>query len=213
MSLRLNDALLAWDVGDAYQHLRIRPADRTYLAFRTLGRVFVPITMPFGLPVAQRTWTMVCRPLVQELRQLGFRIIAYVDNFGGAPPAPAGVPATRAQAVAAFHLVAALLARLGLYLHPQKSTRDGPTEMPLVRHAIATRAGIFRLPAARVAKTAALAACLTHYAASHERWVRFKTLRRFCGTAVSTTLSVPSARPPGQRPTVSPSADRRRSPG
>jgi len=194
MSLRPNDALLSWDIRDAYHHLRIRPADRTYLAFRTLGRVFVPITMPFGLRVAPRTWTKVCRPLVQELRRLGFRIIAYVDDFGGAPPAPAGVPATRAQAVAAFDLVAKLLARLGLYLHPRKGTRDGPTEMQLLGHVIDTRAGIFRLPTERVSKTAALAAGLARYATSHERWVSFKALRRFCGTAVSTTLSVPAAR-------------------
>lgn len=193
-SLRPGDALLSWDIRDAYHHLTIRPADRTYLAFRTLGRVFIPVTMPFGLRVAPRTWTKVCRPVVAELRRQGFRIIAYVDDFGGAPPAPPGVPATKGQAIAAFHFVAALLKRLGLLLHPAKGTWDGPQVMQLLGHLVNTRAGIYQLPPERVAKTTALAVALSRYASSHQRWVGFKTLRRFCGTAVSTTLSVPDAR-------------------
>lgn len=102
--LRPGDALLFWDIRDAYHHLTIHPADRTYLAFRTLGRVFVPVTMPFGLRIAPRTWTKVCHPVVGALRALGFRIIAYVDDFGGAPPAPPGGAATPEQAAAAFLL-------------------------------------------------------------------------------------------------------------
>lgn len=192
--LRPGDALLSWDIRDAYHHLTIRPADRTYLAFRTLGRVFVPVTMPFGLRVAPRTWTKVCRPVVGALRTLGFRIIAYVDDFGGAPPAPPGVAATPEQAAAAFLLVAALLARLGLLLHPVKGTRDGPTSMQLLGHTVDTAAGLFLLPKERVDKVVALARALSRHAAAHERWVNFKALRRFCGTAVSTTLSVPPAR-------------------
>jgi len=193
-TLRPGDALLSWDIRDAYHHLTVRPTDRTYLAFRTLGRVFVPVTMPFGLRVAPRTWTKVCRPVVAELRRLGFRIIAYVDDFGGAPPASPGAPATKAEAVAGFSLVAELLHRLGLYLHPFKGTRDGPQVMQLLGHLIDTRAGIYLLPPERVVKTVALAQSLVRYAAGHERWVGFKALRRFCGTAVSTTLSVPDAR-------------------
>lgn len=54
---RPGHALLSWDIQDAYHHLNIRPADRTYHAFRTLGRIFVPVTMPFGLRVAPQTWT------------------------------------------------------------------------------------------------------------------------------------------------------------
>lgn len=194
LTLRPGDALLSWDIRDAYHHLTIRPCDRTYLAFRTLGRVFVPVTMPFGLRVAPRTWTKVCRPVVGALRELGFRIIAYVDDFGGAPPAPPGVPATPEQAAAGFLLVAALLGCLGLLLHPVKGTRDGPTSMQLLGHTVDTAAGLFLLPDARVDKTVGLGRALLHHALAHQRWVSFRALRRFCGTAVSSTLSVPTAR-------------------
>lgn len=93
-SLRPGDALLSWDIKDAYHHLTIREADRTYLAFSCLGRFFKPVSMPFGLAPACLTWTKVMRPVVQHLREEGFRILAYVDDFGGAPAALPGQPAT-----------------------------------------------------------------------------------------------------------------------
>eukprot|EP00170_Pyropia_yezoensis_P009770 contig_43816_g9808 len=40
--------------------------------------------MPFGLAPAPMTWTKVMRPVVEHLREMGFRIIPYVDDFGGA---------------------------------------------------------------------------------------------------------------------------------
>jgi len=93
-SLRQNDALLTWDVQDAYHHLMLQPDDRKYLAVRCLGRFCVPITMPFRLAPAPLTWTKVMRPVVQHLRAAGFSILPYMDDFGGAPPAEPGQAAT-----------------------------------------------------------------------------------------------------------------------
>ena len=192
--LRPGDALLQWDVKDAYHHLTLRPPDHKYLAFRTLGRTFIPITMPFGLRVAPLTWTKVMRPVVQHLRALGFRMIAYVDDFGGAPPAEPGAPASAPQATAAYSLVEALFRRLGLRLHPTKGIRHGRTSIRLLGHILDTAQAEFRLPADRVDKLVAMAVALSRAASSHRRWVNFPALRRFCGTAVSTSLSVPAAR-------------------
>ena len=192
--LRPDDALLSWDIQDAYHHLVVRPEDRTFLAFRACGRVFVPVTMPFGARVAPRIWTKVCRPLVEWLRARGFRIIAYVDDFGGAPPAAGDAPATATEARAAWRQVHQLLQRLGLRMHPVKGVKDGPSSMQLLGHVVDTRAGMFFLPDSRVQKIVAMATGLARYAAAHQRWVSFTLLRRFCGTAVSASLSVPSAR-------------------
>lgn len=193
-SLRPNDALLTWDVKDAYHHLTLREEDRTFLAFRCLGRFFKPITMPFGLAPAPLTWTKVMRPVVQHLREKGFRMMAYVDDFGGAPPAPPGLPATQAQAIAAYKMVDNLFGTLGLKMHPVKGTRDGPTQVRLLGHLVDTRLARFLLPDDRVDKLTAMAVGLTRHATAHRRWVSFRVLRQFCGTAVSTTLSVPTAR-------------------
>jgi len=192
--LRPGDALLQWDVKDAYHHLKLRLDDRRYLAFRTLGRIFVPVSMPFGLRVAPLTWTKVIRPVVQHLRGLGCRMIAYVDDFGGAPPAEPGEPATAAQAAAAYTMIESLFQRLGLRLHPTKGVRHGPTAIPLLGHVVDTVQAEFRLPEDRVDKLVVMAVALSRSASANRRWVNFPALRRFCGTAVSTTLSVPAAR-------------------
>lgn len=193
-SLRPHDALLTWDVKDAYHHLLLRKEDRKYLAFRCLGRYFVPITMPFGLAPAPMTWTKVMRPVVQHLREMGFRIIPYVDDFGGAPPAMPGEPATTQQAVDAYQYVDRLFGELGLRMHPTKGTKDGPTCVRLLGHLVDTKLARFLLPPDRVDKIVSLAVSLSRRASDNRRWVNFATLRRFCGTAVSTTLSVPRAR-------------------
>lgn len=192
--LHPGDALLSWDIQDAYHHLVVRPADRTYLAFRACGRVFLPITMPLGARLAPRIWTKFCRPQVEWLRARGFRVITYVDDFGGAPPATGDDLAMQAEAVAGWQLVHELLQRLGLRIHPVKGVQDSQTAMQLLGHVIDTRAGMFFLPRARVTKVVGLAVGLARYAAAHHRWVPFFSLRRFCGTAVSGSLSVPSAR-------------------
>lgn len=112
--------MLSWDISDAFFHLEIRPADRKYLCFTVLGRVFEPAVMPFGLRLAPYYWTKVRRPVVAELRRLGFRIVAYVDDFGRGPPSAPDHAATKEDTLAGGDVVRNLLASLGLSLHPRK---------------------------------------------------------------------------------------------
>jgi len=150
--------------------------------------------MPFGLSSAPLTWTKVMRPVVQHLREQDFRIMAYVDDFGGAPPAAAGLSERRAQAVAAYRIVELLFDELGLMMHLLKSVRDGPTQVRLLGHLVDNRVGRFLLPADRAYKLVGQALALSRHAMGYRRWVNFAALRRACGTAVSTTRSVPTDR-------------------
>ena len=192
--LRPDDSLLVWDIKDAYHHLLLREVDQRYLAFTTLGRVFIPITMPFGMSLAPYMWTKVIRVLVQFLRSQGFRIISYVDDFGGATPAMPGEPATVADAARGYKLVQVVFRALGLWFHPDKGAHDGSTAAQLLGHIVDTTAKVYRLPLARAERIETLARGLLRFSSSHHRWVRFSALRVFCGTAVSTTLSVVPAR-------------------
>lgn len=160
-SLSPDDNLISWDIADAFHHLGIRPQDQTYLAFTICGRYFVPVTMPFGLALAPYTWTKVCRPVVARLRELGFALTAYVDDFGGRPPVPVpGRPATRLDAARGWQQARELLASLGLKVHERKGEREGTTELPLLGHVVDTGRGVFRLQPKRVEKIKLMASAL-----------------------------------------------------
>jgi len=192
--LRPGDELIKWDVRDAYHHLLLRAEDRKFFAFQVLGRTFQSLTMPFGLRVAPFLWTKVCRPVVQRLRALGFRVIVYVDDFGGAPPSRRRRPASKADAVRGSAQVQHLFALLGLQLHPTKGRWDGTMALPLLGHVVDTRRQLFLLTPERTTKVKAMAGKLLAERARHRRWTRHSLLRSFCGAAVSTLLSVPNAR-------------------
>eukprot|EP00168_Porphyra_purpurea_P009750 TRINITY_DN2391_c0_g2_i3.p1 TRINITY_DN2391_c0_g2~~TRINITY_DN2391_c0_g2_i3.p1 ORF type:complete len:301 (+),score=46.96 TRINITY_DN2391_c0_g2_i3:383-1285(+) len=121
-------------------------------------------------------------------------MIAYVDDFWSAPPAAPGEPATAAQAAAAYSWVKTLFYRLGLRLHPTRGVRQGLTAIRLLGHVLDQVQAEFRLPEDCVNKLVVMAVALSRAAASQRHWVNFPALRRFCGTAVLTTLLMPAAR-------------------
>lgn len=188
------DALQVWNVADAYHHLLILPSNYTYLAFSVGNRIIVPFTMPFGLRATSHTWTKVCRPVLQRLRQIGFRTIAYVDEFGGATPEIRGRPASTTQVVDAFARVRHLFQRLRLRVRPNKGVRHGPTSVRLLGHMGDTERRLFLLPPDRALALQRTALAFGRWAAIHRRHVEVSALRSFLGSAVSTTLIVPKAR-------------------
>lgn len=192
--LREGDQLISSDVKDAYHHVQLRKADQTYFAFRCMGRVFKCLTMPFGLKVAPFVWTKLCRPVVQALRREGFRVVAYVDEFGGGVPTRQQGGATKKEAAAAGIRVQRLFQSLGLYLHPSEGEWSGTTCLPLLGFLVDTERRLFFLRPDRTTKVMGMAGGLLAGAKTHRRWVRHSALRSFCGTAVSTNLAVPEAR-------------------
>jgi hypothetical protein len=83
--LRPNDALIKADIRDAYYHLRLRASDQDKLLFRIAGRFIRPLALNCGLSAAPLLFTKFLRPVIQELRRLGHRIISYLDDIPGAP--------------------------------------------------------------------------------------------------------------------------------
>lgn len=189
------DHLISWDIRKAYHHILLAEKDRPYFCFQCMGRVFMSLTMPFGLKTAPFIWTKVCRPVVQRLRAMDFRVIAYVDDFGGGPPTRhPSQAATKAEAAAGSRKVRDLFYRLGLHVHPDKGVAAGTTCLPLLGFHLDTVRRLIVVSPDRVRKVMGMAARLARHAAKHRRWVPFATLRSFAGTAVSTTLAVPAAR-------------------
>lgn len=143
--LRAGDQLMSWDVKDAYHHVPLRVEDRVYFGFQCSGRVFLCNTMPFGLKVAPFLWTKICRPVVEALRREGFRIVAYVDDFGGAPPTAGRDGATEQEVSAAAARVRELFGSLGLTLHQTKGEWGGTTCLPHLGLLVDTGLRLFHL--------------------------------------------------------------------
>lgn len=123
---------------------------------------------------------------------MGFVITAYVDDFEGRPRVvKRGQPATKKDARAGWKAASHLPTTLGLRMHQRKRERYGTTELPLMGSVVDPRLGVFRLQPQRLAKVERMAKALLRRLAKNCRWVPFGTLRSFCGTAVSTSLSGP----------------------
>lgn len=191
-SLVPDDHLVSWDIKDAYHHLFVHPSDYPYLVFTINAAYYQIITMPFGLSIAPWAWTKVMRPVLAHLRSLGFTLIGYVDDHGAAPPGPR--PSTRSSAAAGFRLVARLMDRLGLHLHPEKGDREGTQSLELLGFVIHTALNRVYITEKRRAKVAGAAMALLASASNHRRFVRLKPLQRMAGLAVSTMLAIPEAR-------------------
>jgi Reverse transcriptase (RNA-dependent DNA polymerase) len=138
--LRPGDSLIKADVQDAYYHLRLRRCDRDKLLFRTAGRFFRPLALNCGLSAAPWLFTNFLRPVVQELRRQGHRIIFYLDDLSGAPQTECvDTPASPADATRAGQEIQCLFAELGLKLQPTKTYCSGKHALELLAIVVDTR--------------------------------------------------------------------------
>ena len=63
------------DLKDAYWHIPIRLHYRKYLGFMIGGQKFRFRVLPFGLNIAPRIFTKICRPILRELRTKGLMVL------------------------------------------------------------------------------------------------------------------------------------------
>lgn len=194
--LHPNDALLKFDLQDGYYHLSTRPQDRTHLCFRVGRRYFLPVSHLCGLASTPFVFTKFLRPFVKELRRMGHRIIAYLDDVGGAPritvaDSPHAHPSDVAVAAQEVH---ALAARLGIHIHPVKQDFHGSTHLELLGIVVDTRAGLYLLSPAKLRKVRASALAVLRESRRGRRLVSARHLRSFAGLAQSTALAVTDAR-------------------
>ena len=69
------------DMKDAYWHVPVHPYFRKFLGFAIGGTKYRFRAMPFGLNVAPRIFTKICRPILKELRQRGINLVVYLDDW------------------------------------------------------------------------------------------------------------------------------------
>ena len=86
--LRQGDFMAKIDLKDAYQAVPIHEPDRKYLRFVWKGETFEFSTLPFGLASAPLVFTKLLKPVVAFLRQMGIRIMIYLDDILIVAPSP-----------------------------------------------------------------------------------------------------------------------------
>jgi hypothetical protein len=193
--LRPGDALFKADVQEAYYHLRLRLCDRDKLLFRIAGLWFRPLALNCGLSPAPWLFTKFLRPVVQELRRQGHRVILNLDDLSGVPRTDHGdTPATRADAARVGREIRELFGKLGLKLNPTKTDFQGKHASELLGILVDTRRQLYLLPPSKLAKISQAARLLRLKAIRHKRRCGLRDIQRFCGLGNSVFLAVTDAR-------------------
>jgi hypothetical protein len=191
--LRPGDALVKADVQDAYYHLRLRFCDRDKLLFRIAGRWFQPLALKCGLSPALWLFTKFPRPVVQELRRQGHRVISYLDDLSGAPRTNHGdTPAGLADSARARREIRELFGKLGLKLHPTTTDFQGKHALELLGIVVGTRRQLYLLSPSKIAKISQAARILRLKAIRHKRRCGLRDIQLGLGNSVY--LAVTDAR-------------------
>ncbi len=75
------DWFCSLDLKDAYFHIQIAPHHRRFLRFAFEGVAYQYTVLPFGLSLAPRTFTKCVDAALSPLRQMGIRILNYLDDW------------------------------------------------------------------------------------------------------------------------------------
>ena len=133
------------DLKDAYHSIRIHPASRPYLAFTWQGETWQYRCLPFGLSEAPRTFTKVLRPVAGWLRQRGFHLVVYLDDWLLMAESPQ-------QVTTALTCTMYLLESLGFTINKAKSVLEPTQSLVFLGVEIHTTTMQFSLPAAKLQK-------------------------------------------------------------
>ena len=80
---RPGDWMWSLDLKGGYEHLGINSSFWQFLGFSWAGKFYVMKVLPFGLSVAPYAFTVLMRQVVKYWRSKGFRLLHYLDDFGG----------------------------------------------------------------------------------------------------------------------------------
>ncbi|KAI2644460.1 Protein P [Labeo rohita] len=78
---RIRDWFVAIDLKDAYFHVSILPRHRPFLRFAFEGRAYQYKVLPFGISLSPRVFTKVAEAALSPLREMGIRILNYLDDW------------------------------------------------------------------------------------------------------------------------------------
>jgi Reverse transcriptase (RNA-dependent DNA polymerase) len=194
MDLQKGDHMVSFDIKSGYRHFRLAPHMRDWFCFRYDGRFFRCIALPFGWGRSPLWFTQLLAPVVRHLRTvLGYRVLAYIDDFLVAPSG-AGTVAKLRDCCRATTAIDKLLRKLGLTKHPTKGEWTGTTRIEHLGAVVDTILMKFYIAPRKIEKIRSLSRALLRQAMLGRRWVETTCLKSFAGVCVSLSLAMPFAR-------------------
>ena len=79
--IQTGDYMIKLDLKDAYLQIPIHQDHQHFLQFQWMEKTYQFLCLPFGLTSSPRVFTKVLKPLVGILRQMGIRLVIYLDNI------------------------------------------------------------------------------------------------------------------------------------
>ena len=179
--LRAGDWMTKVDLKDAYFMVPIHEEDRAFLKFSFKERTYQFKCLPFGLACAPWVFTKVLKPLAAQLRQLGMRLMVYIDNI---------LILAESKELAQEHVVGLiyLLENLGFVINKPKSILELTQSIEFLRFSVNSVQQELSLPAGKVKK---IRAETWHLLEGNQ--ITTKKLSQLLGRLQAATRAVPLA--------------------
>ncbi|KAK0404353.1 hypothetical protein QR680_017417 [Steinernema hermaphroditum] len=176
-SLLLPDDWLAkLDMKDAYFGVPIAASDRKWLCFKFNGSTYQFRALPFGLSSAPYVYSKVMRVVATHLRQLGLRLIVYLDDWLFLNESKKGL-------VQDLKVVRSVFAHLGLIINEEKSSQTPSRTLEFLGFIVNASAMTLTIPDAKIQKIREKAWRLMHATCSLRDLAEFLGRLSACNVA------------------------------
>ena len=143
--LRRGDWMTKVDLKDAYFTIPIHRSSRSVLRFSIQNRLYQFTCLPFGLSCAPWVFTKTLKPVLTLLRELGVRLMAYIDDI---------LVLAETVEMAKDHTIGLiyLLENLGFRIHPEKAVTTPTQEIEFLGMVVDSKTVELRLPGQKLRK-------------------------------------------------------------
>ena len=147
--LKAGDWMAKIDLKDAYFMIPIAQEDREFLCFQWKDRSYQFNCLPFGLSSAPWVFTKTTRPMVAALRELGLRLIIYIDDI---------LAMAETESLLRDHTTAViyLLENLGFVINHPKSELTPTQEIDFLGFTVNSTKMELKLPGEKIRKSGAM---------------------------------------------------------
>ena len=175
------DWMVKLDLKDAYLQIPIHSDYQHLLTFQWEGHTYMFKSLPFGLSSAPRVITKLIKPVVGFLRQIGYRLIIYLDDI-------LVMHQNKEQLQQITHLVCSLLENLGLMVNQKKSMTTPVQRLEFLGFQVCSISMKFTIPSEKLRKIKQAARKILD-----QRITSVREITQFVGKTAATGRAIPLA--------------------